>query len=71
MKLLIVGFPHLQKSFEQGTAYEFALFLKESGRYIGNCGLVTVSKTYKNAEVGDSLMSHNGVMVMQLKPVKK
>ena len=35
---------YLQKSFEQGTAYEFAVFLKESGRYIGNCGLVTISK---------------------------
>ena len=43
---------YLQKSFEQGAAYEFAVFLKESDRYIGNCGLVTVSKTHKNAEVG-------------------
>ena len=43
---------YLQNSFEQGTAYEFALFLKETGRYIGNCGLVTISKTHKNAEVG-------------------
>lgn len=26
---------YLQKSFEEGTAYEFAVFLRESGRYIG------------------------------------
>ena len=43
---------YLQKSFEQGKAYEFAVFLKENGRYIGNCGLVTISKNHRNAEVG-------------------
>jgi [ribosomal protein S5]-alanine N-acetyltransferase len=43
---------YLQKSFAQGTAYEFAVFLKETGQYIGNCGLVTISKAHKNAEVG-------------------
>lgn len=43
---------YLQKSFSLGTAYEFAIFLKETGRYIGNCGLVTISKSHKNAEVG-------------------
>ena len=43
---------YLQKSFEKGTAYEFAVFLKENNRYIGNCGLVAVSKNHGNAEVG-------------------
>jgi len=43
---------YLQKSFEKGTAYEFAVFLKETNRYIGNCGLVAISKQYKNAEIG-------------------
>ena len=43
---------YLHKSWEQGSAYEFAVFLKEDNRYIGNAGLVAVSKTHKNAEVG-------------------
>ena len=43
---------YLQKSFEQGTAYEFAIFLKENGRYIGNCGLVALSQQHHHAEVG-------------------
>lgn len=44
---------YLQKSFEKGTAYEFAIFLKgKKPRYIGNCGLVAISKIHRNAEVG-------------------
>lgn len=43
---------YLQKSFDKGTAYEFAVFLKEDGRYIGNCGLVEVSHAHRHAEVG-------------------
>lgn len=43
---------YLQKSFEQGTAYEFAVFLKEDGRYIGNCGFVAISQQHKTAEIG-------------------
>lgn len=43
---------YLQQSFKRGTAYEFAVFLKADGRYIGNCGLVEVSKAHRNAEVG-------------------
>lgn len=44
---------YLQKSFERGTAIEFAIFLKgEEPRYIGNCGLVSISKNHRNAEVG-------------------
>ncbi|AWE07203.1 N-acetyltransferase [Lysinibacillus sp. 2017] len=44
---------YLQKSCERGTAFEFAIFLKgEEPRYIGNCGLVSISKNHRNAEVG-------------------
>ncbi len=43
---------YLKHSFENGSAYEFAVFLKEDDRYIGNCGLVAVSKNHRNAEVG-------------------
>lgn len=43
---------YLQQSFEEGSAYEFSVFLKENNRYIGNCGLVAFSKVHKHAEVG-------------------
>lgn len=43
---------YLQDSFISGTAYEFAVFLKENGRYIGNCGFVSVSHPHQRAEVG-------------------
>lgn len=43
---------YLQKSFEQGTAYEFAVFLKKNDRYIGNCGLIKNSTEHKSAEIG-------------------
>lgn len=43
---------YLQRSFEQQTACEFAIFLKGDNRYIGNVGLVTISKKHKSAEVG-------------------
>ena len=43
---------YLQHSFKNGTAYEFAVFLKEDNRYIGNCGFVSVSQAHRNGEVG-------------------
>lgn len=44
---------YLQKSFELGSAYEYAVFTKEQpGRYIGNCGLITVSKVHRSGEIG-------------------
>lgn len=43
---------YLQKSAKQGTAFEFAIFLKEKPeKYIGNCGLVSISNTHKKAEI--------------------
>lgn len=43
---------YLQASFEKGNAYEFAVFLKSTDRYIGNCGLVAINHKHRNAEVG-------------------
>ena len=46
-----IGFT--QENIETGKAYEFGLFDKTSPEeYIGNCGLVTVSKTHNNGELG-------------------
>lgn len=50
---LVDGWIHyLKKSWEEETAFEFAVFLKETNQYIGNCGLVAFSKNNRNAEVG-------------------
>lgn len=44
---------YLQKSFELGNAFEYAVFAKaQPDRYIGNCGLVSVSQTHQSGEVG-------------------
>lgn len=44
---------YVQKSFEIGSAYEYAVFTKEQpARYIGNCGLVSVSRTHQSGEIG-------------------
>ncbi|MBT2582193.1 GNAT family N-acetyltransferase [Planococcus sp. ISL-109] len=44
---------YLQKSFELGSAYEYAVFTKEEpSRYIGNCGLVNISQTHQSGEIG-------------------
>lgn len=36
----------------KGTAYEFALIERVSPRYVGNCGLVAVSRERRDAELG-------------------
>lgn len=42
---------YLQECAVKSTALEFALFTKEQKpRYIGNCGLVDISKTHRHAE---------------------
>ena len=44
---------YVQKSFELGTAFEYAVFTKEpDARYIGNCGLVAVSTAHQSGELG-------------------
>lgn len=43
---------YLQKSAKEGTAFEFAIFSKENPeKYIGNCGLVSVSNNHQKAEI--------------------
>ena len=43
---------YLEKSAEQGTAFEFAIFSKDhTENYIGNCGLVSISKSHQKAEI--------------------
>lgn len=43
---------YLQHSAKQGTAVEFAVFLKEDPeKYIGNCGLVSISSSHQKAEI--------------------
>lgn len=43
---------YLQLSAKQGTAFEFAVFLKEDPeKYIGNCGLVSISSSHQKAEI--------------------
>jgi len=43
---------YLLTSAEQGTAFEFAIFLKENPeKYIGNCGLVSFSNSHQKAEI--------------------
>lgn len=44
---------YLQKSFELGSALEYAVFTKEEpDRYLGNCGLVSISQTHHSGEIG-------------------
>lgn len=44
---------YVQKSFEFGHAYEYAVFTKEQpARYVGNCGLVSISKAHHSGEIG-------------------
>lgn len=44
---------YLQTSTEKGTAFEFSIFLKENpAKYIGTCGIVSVSNNHNKAEVG-------------------
>lgn len=50
---------YVKESYEQGTAYELAIFLKETEQYIGNCGLVSVTKAHKKAEIGYFIDVHH------------
>lgn len=44
---------YVQKSFDIGQSFEYAVFTKDQpARYIGNCGLVTVSKAHHSGEIG-------------------
>ncbi|MNI51338.1 putative ribosomal N-acetyltransferase YdaF [compost metagenome] len=44
---------YVNGNFDQGKAYEFGLFKKDSpGDYIGNCGLVSISGEHNNGELG-------------------
>lgn len=50
---------YLHTNAQKGTAYEFAIFLKENPeKYIGNCGLVSISKEHKKAEIA-YFIDHN------------
>ncbi|OKP74454.1 hypothetical protein A3844_08830 [Paenibacillus helianthi] len=42
----------VNENFDNGLAYEFGLFKKNTNDYIGNCGLVSVSKEHNNGELG-------------------
>lgn len=44
---------YVRKNFETGDAYEFGIFSKsDPAVYIGNIGLISVSKQHNNAELG-------------------
>lgn len=43
-----IGF--IRENMEKGEAYEFGLYRKSDGRYIGNCGLIGISETHRSAE---------------------
>lgn len=44
---------YVQKSFDIGQSFEYAVFTKDRpARYIGNCGLVAVSKAHHSGEIG-------------------
>ena len=40
------------RSWEEGTAYEFAIFDSRTGRYLGGCGLNHIDPAYKIANLG-------------------
>jgi RimJ/RimL family protein N-acetyltransferase len=40
------------KSWEEGTAYEFAIFDSRTGQYLGGCGLNHIDPAYKTANLG-------------------
>jgi RimJ/RimL family protein N-acetyltransferase len=40
------------KSWEKGTAYEFAIFDSRTGQYLGGCGLNHIDLAYKTANLG-------------------
>ncbi|MFC7392645.1 GNAT family N-acetyltransferase [Scopulibacillus cellulosilyticus] len=44
---------HVRDNIDKGTAYQFGLFKKDNpDEYIGNCGLVSISKEHNNGELG-------------------
>lgn len=43
----------VNENFDKGTACEFGLFKKDSSNdYVGNCGLVSISKEHNHGELG-------------------
>ena len=42
-------FKYLKKSMRDMEGYEFGMFLKDSGEYIGNVGLINVSMIHNHA----------------------
>lgn len=43
---------YLQKSYRNGTFFDWALVLKESGKMIGTCGFTEIYEKQKKAEIG-------------------
>ncbi|WP_245236122.1 GNAT family N-acetyltransferase [Paenibacillus sonchi] len=44
---------YVDGNFDEGKAYELGLFRKDSpNNYVGNCGLISVSKEHNNGELG-------------------
>lgn len=63
---------YLQKSYKQGTFYDWGLELKESGRFIGTCGFTCIDEDHNFAEVGYVLHPEyhgQGLMTEALKEV--
>ena len=44
-------FKYLKKSMRDMEGYEFGMFLKDSGEYIGNVGLINVSMIHNHADI--------------------
>ena len=63
---------YLMSSFESGTAFEYAVFLKgDEPIYIGNAGFVTVSQKHLSAEIGyfiDEAYANQGPTMKRISP---
>ena len=44
-------FRMIKKNMHEGTAYEFAVTLKDSGKYIGNVGLINITNEHNHADI--------------------
>ncbi len=41
----------IKTNIKNGLSYEFGMFLKEDGEYVGNVGLINVSKLHNHADI--------------------
>lgn len=44
-------FRYIRQNINNRQAYEFGMFLKENGRYLGNVGLINISSMHNHADI--------------------